>query len=102
MIGKGNTGPNPPQLSAEFKARRWNENSVEQLKKELEETIANDPHVSSESAVIVHPEASGNEVKKVTLQGHVQNDAERQRVRQIVGVNTHDEIHIENDVMIKQ
>ncbi len=102
MLGKRNTGPNPPQISAEFKARRWNENSIEQLKKELEETIANDPHVSSDSSVMIDPEASGNEIHKVTLRGHVQNDAERQRIRQIVGVNTHDEVEVQNEIEIKQ
>jgi hypothetical protein len=96
-------GPTPPkpQLGARFKKNRWNENSLEQLKKELEEEIHADSGVSADSAVIVRPEASGNHVTRIAIEGHVQNETERQRVREIVAINTFEEVEVDNELVIK-
>lgn len=90
-----------PTVGAFFKVRRWNENSLEQLKTELLKAIEEDPQIDDASAVGLELETGGNKVGAIRIVGTVSSDDERTRAGRIVGVNTHDEVEVKNELAVR-
>jgi hypothetical protein len=91
-----------PQMGAFFKVNQWNKNSVEQLKTELLKAIAEDPEISNASNIGLDLEAGIAKVERVRLVGSVGSEAERQRARRIVEVNTREELEVENELAVNE
>ena len=89
-----------PQVGAFFKINRWNTNSLEQLKTELLEAIAEDPRIGDATNIGMEFDTPASKVERIRLVGRVESEAERQRARRIVEVNTHDEVVVENELAV--
>ncbi|MFP4114139.1 MAG: hypothetical protein ACOC2Y_04930 [Spirochaetota bacterium] len=90
-----------PQIGPFFKVRRWNENSVEQLKTELLKAIAQDPEIGDASNMGLEIGTAGNEVKSIRLIGAADSGDDRDRAARIVAVNTADEVEVKNDLVVR-
>jgi hypothetical protein len=90
-----------PQIGAWFKVNRWNENSLEQLKTELDKAVADDPHITDATKVELRLESAGNKVDRIRLVGTASSREEAERAVRIVETNTHDEVAVENELAVR-
>lgn len=91
-----------PYMSRYFITHAWNIATRDELKKELQHAVVEDPLVENKANISVNPIQDGARVSHIELIGSVGSDRERKRVRQIIGVNTKDEVDIVDRLTVKE
>lgn len=89
-----------PAVSSHFAVMRWNENSAEQLKRELLKAIVEDPEIDDSTNIGLDITHEKDKVSEIAIVGAVSSERDRQRAQRIVEVNTHDEVAIRNELKV--
>ena len=89
-----------PGVMPFFMNEGWKTVGVKEIKKELQAAITQDPEIQSKASISVDVVLKGVGGKEVHLIGSVADDREKHRAREIVQVNTKDEVDIVDELTV--
>jgi len=90
-----------PVVSPYFVVRPWNLANEAELRDELQKAIVEDPEIQSKADISVDTVTNGAKVSEIHLIGAVASEKEKERAKEIVTVNTRNEVKIVNELVLK-
>ncbi len=102
MSGISGSGTNypTPVIGYYFMQKSWKDMEAEELVRELNKAVNEDPYVRDPAAISVTAERKGTD-PVITIVGHAPDEKVKDRIEQIVTTNTNDEISVRNELVIK-
>jgi hypothetical protein len=82
-------------------AHAWDLADRKELREELQKAIIDDPEVENKADISVYLETEGTKVSEIHIIGSVGSEKEKQRVAEIVSVNTRNEVEVINELLVK-